>query len=60
MQIEDEAAQREDEQLRAVAQMRLPRNLIAAPRVGFATARVQTYRSPSSLVHAKGRAGEIQ
>ena len=38
----------------------LPRNLISAPRVGFTTARVRRYRSPSSSVHAKGRAGEIQ
>ena len=42
---------------RAVA---LPRNLIAVPRAGFTTARVRKYRSPFSLVHAKGRAGEIQ
>ena len=42
---------------RAVA---LPRNLIAVPRAGFTTARVRRYRSPISLVHAKGRAGEIQ
>ena len=42
---------------RAVA---LPRNLIAVPRAGFTTARVRRYHSPFSLVHAKGRAGEIQ
>jgi len=38
----------------------LPRNLITAPRAGFATARAQRYRSPSSSVHAKGRADEMQ
>jgi len=38
----------------------LPRNLIAAPRAGFTTARVRRYRSLSSSVHAEGRASEIQ
>ena len=58
MQIEDEAAQKEDE-LRAVAQMRCPETLLP-PRAGFTTARVRRYRSLSSSVHAEGRAGEIQ